>query len=263
MSLFRQKKQLNKVIMPTVFFSLLSRTISAANFLPRIFLFIRPRFLFFLPTFSAFFLFFINVRSAGSVLPRNRKRERKPRIYGDTDATRPTDCTPEEMYEVDIHFGLWKKSTPFSPLCLSVCLRASISLCTSVSPFNRFFFFTFSQNIDHYHYSLSAPWNANVSLIVPQFRSLNVFGGWSVSVPRHRSRFIHFCLRRSRKQEITARWDASNRRDGAAAVTRATIGSHRFYYHTANILRTFERESAIFGYSYDCEHVEYSQVNIA
>lgn len=127
--------------MLTVFFSLLSRTISAANFLPRLFLFIRPRFLFFLPTFSAFFLFFINVRSAGSVLPRNRKRERKPRIYGDTDATRPTDCTPEEMYEVDIHFGLWKKSTPFSSLCLSVCLRASISLCTSVSPFNGFFFF--------------------------------------------------------------------------------------------------------------------------
>lgn len=41
---FAKKKQLNKLTMPTVFFSLLSRTISAANFLPRLFLFIRPRF---------------------------------------------------------------------------------------------------------------------------------------------------------------------------------------------------------------------------
>ena len=138
--------------------------------------------MFFLPTFSAFFLFFINVRSAGSVLPRNRKRERKPRIYGDTDATRPTDCTPEEMYEVDIHFGLWKKARLFP---LSVCpfvfaplfLFVHLSLLSTAS-----FFFTFSQNIDHYHYGFSAPWNAKVSLIVSHFQPLNVFGGWSVSV---------------------------------------------------------------------------------
>lgn len=79
----------------------------------------------FLIILSFFFLFFINIRNAGGVLPRNRKRERRPCVYGGADTTCPTQCTPEEMYEVDtLHTLLEIENTHrntffyFSVVCL-------------------------------------------------------------------------------------------------------------------------------------------------
>ena len=65
-------------------------------------------------------------------------------------------------------------------LSLSLSIQPSVftSLCnTSISPFVilLFFFFTFSRNIDHYRYSLSAL--RNVSPVVSPFRSPSVSEG--------------------------------------------------------------------------------------
>ena len=207
------------------------------------FLFISPRatpiFFLFFPTFSALFLFFINVRSAGSVLPRNRKWERKPRVYGDTDATRSTDCASEEMYEVDIHFGLWKKrkntpSSHFLSVCLSVCLCLSAHLSTFLHsiPFLSLSLYLSSHLFLHlsvtHLFLLSSSSSSSFShsretsiIIVTVYRRYETYRrwfhhfvrqaflkgetSWSVSVPRHWSRFIHFCVRRSCEREITRR----------------------------------------------------------
>lgn len=114
-----------------------------------------PRSRFCFSSFSAFFLFFINVRSAGGVLPRNRKWECRPRVYRGADATRPTQCTPEEMYEVDIHFAR------------NTHLETPPSLSSSV-----YLSFTFAQT--HIH-MLAYPFFAIIGLFLSFSFSLYIF----------------------------------------------------------------------------------------
>ena len=121
---------------------------------------------------------------------------------------------------------LYISSFNFLSLSLSLSLHLSIhlflhlSVNISISPFVNllFFFFTFSRNIDRYRYSLSAL--RNVSPMVSPFRSPSVSEGRdraeAFSVPRHWSRFIHFCVRRSprtRNNSAARRVDFDGRRN--------------------------------------------------